>query len=59
MKNLIYETLIVEKGRDYFYQHIIKQTNPKCGPFSLDDEVFDYLTEHNINYDDFCDYIYL
>lgn len=61
MKNTKFENIINAKGYDWLTERITKQTAPGCGPYSIDDDAFDYLANEDIRdteLDDFCEYLY-
>lgn len=61
MKNMKFENIISSKGYGWLTERITKQTAPGCGPYSIDDDAFDYLTNEDVRdteLDEFCEYLY-
>lgn len=61
MKNTKFENIINAKGYEWLTERITKQTNPACGPYSIDDDAFDYLANEDVRdaeLNDFCEYLY-
>ena len=61
MKNMKFENIISSKGYGWLTERITKQTAPGCGPYSIDDDAFDYLANEDVRdteLDEFCEYLY-